>query len=328
MSTFRSFPPPEPVTPHEHSAGPCPFSGETHGFCPAQPGDKRAPCPALNALANHGYLPRNGKSVSPSDFISGLRKGYNLTLPFSIFLTFGTYFLLGKFPQALDLDQVAEHGKIEHDASLAHPDTKPGDKFAPLEVDANMLDETVGWLTAADNEGDEAKQVVSATDIARARIQREKRCAPLDSMHAEIARGEMVIALLIFSTPSSLFKGAPVGIPIEWLKEWFSTERMPLGGKWRPSKPVGLLATIKTSREIRLAMAEQRRIGGEDAKAGVMWTQDSTSGEEAAAGEGPDVERARSKDLPELPAASTTSVNVSSSKDNDVKPPQSDDPST
>ena len=24
------------------------------------PGDKRGPCPALNAMANHGYFPRNG----------------------------------------------------------------------------------------------------------------------------------------------------------------------------------------------------------------------------------------------------------------------------
>jgi hypothetical protein len=29
------------------------------------PNDSRSPCPALNALANHGYLPRSGKDISP-----------------------------------------------------------------------------------------------------------------------------------------------------------------------------------------------------------------------------------------------------------------------
>ncbi|KAF8602855.1 hypothetical protein BDV93DRAFT_607177 [Ceratobasidium sp. AG-I] len=31
-----------------------------HAFQPPGPSDKRGPCPGLNALANHGYLPRNG----------------------------------------------------------------------------------------------------------------------------------------------------------------------------------------------------------------------------------------------------------------------------
>ncbi len=29
------------------------------------PNDSRSPCPALNALANHGYLPRDGKDITP-----------------------------------------------------------------------------------------------------------------------------------------------------------------------------------------------------------------------------------------------------------------------
>ena len=29
---------------------------DTHQWVPKQPGDARSPCPALNTLANHGYL--------------------------------------------------------------------------------------------------------------------------------------------------------------------------------------------------------------------------------------------------------------------------------
>ena len=32
------------------------------------PNDSRSPCPALNALANHGYLPRDGKDITPEVF--------------------------------------------------------------------------------------------------------------------------------------------------------------------------------------------------------------------------------------------------------------------
>ncbi|GAB7343078.1 hypothetical protein MBLNU457_1161t1 [Dothideomycetes sp. NU457] len=36
-----------------------PVDGE-HAFVPPGPGDARGPCPGLNAMANHGYLPHNG----------------------------------------------------------------------------------------------------------------------------------------------------------------------------------------------------------------------------------------------------------------------------
>lgn len=37
-------------------------------------GDVRGPCPGLNTLANHGYLPRNGVATvcSPSNFLLAL----------------------------------------------------------------------------------------------------------------------------------------------------------------------------------------------------------------------------------------------------------------
>jgi hypothetical protein len=43
------------------------------------PNDSRSPCPALNALANHGYLPRDGKNISP-DVLQRAVQVYSLTL--------------------------------------------------------------------------------------------------------------------------------------------------------------------------------------------------------------------------------------------------------
>jgi hypothetical protein len=48
---------------------PCHIVTGAHAFQPPNfaQGDQRGPCPGLNALANHGYIPRNGiVGVSPS----------------------------------------------------------------------------------------------------------------------------------------------------------------------------------------------------------------------------------------------------------------------
>ncbi|CAF4377053.1 unnamed protein product [Adineta steineri] len=40
------------------------FANESeYQYQPPGPNDSRSPCPALNALANHGYLPRDGKNI-------------------------------------------------------------------------------------------------------------------------------------------------------------------------------------------------------------------------------------------------------------------------
>ncbi|KAF7362906.1 Cloroperoxidase [Mycena venus] len=37
---------------------------DPHAFIPAKSTDLRAPCPGLNTLANHGYLPRDGRNIT------------------------------------------------------------------------------------------------------------------------------------------------------------------------------------------------------------------------------------------------------------------------
>lgn len=45
-----------------------------HKFVPPGPGDQRGPCPGLNALANHNYLPHNGIATI-DQFITSTGKG-------------------------------------------------------------------------------------------------------------------------------------------------------------------------------------------------------------------------------------------------------------
>ncbi|RCI09490.1 hypothetical protein L249_3968 [Ophiocordyceps polyrhachis-furcata BCC 54312] len=50
-----------------------------HAFMPPRPDDRRGPCPGLNALANHGYLPRDGVGTV-DDFVRATNEGM-LILP-------------------------------------------------------------------------------------------------------------------------------------------------------------------------------------------------------------------------------------------------------
>lgn len=44
----------------------------------------RSPCPAINALANHGYLPRRGLNISLEQFITGAKEGLNFDKEFTM----------------------------------------------------------------------------------------------------------------------------------------------------------------------------------------------------------------------------------------------------
>lgn len=222
----------------------------------------RSPCPALNTLANHGYLPRDGRNLSVFDLVRGLMQGYNLSLALAAFLSIGGFLLLGKF-RNLSLHEIGEHGKVEHDASLVHDNCPPGQKYAPTKVETRLVDLLIKDSTTGNEQGEgeesgERQILVDATDVARARIRREKQSNKLDGLHAEIARGEMGIILGVWETS----RGKNVGIPANWLRTWIEEERLP--EKFRFTHVQGLFDVVKRAKMIRTAMDQIRK--DEDAK--------------------------------------------------------------
>ncbi|KAL8649729.1 MAG: hypothetical protein Q9210_004227 [Variospora velana] len=77
----------DPVAQRVSTTGP-------HAFVPPDfaAGDKRGPCPGLNALANHGYLPHNG--IAPATtIINAVTEAYGMGLDLATFLAlYGTVF--------------------------------------------------------------------------------------------------------------------------------------------------------------------------------------------------------------------------------------------
>jgi hypothetical protein len=66
---------------------------EDHSFF-IPPGASRSPCPALNTLANHGYLPRDGHAITFKKLVDSLTKVFGLSYGFAFCMTFGTFLLL------------------------------------------------------------------------------------------------------------------------------------------------------------------------------------------------------------------------------------------
>lgn len=191
----------------------------------------RSPCPALNTLANHGYIPRNGKELTPTILRDGLMKVFNIDkkLLDVIFLAIPSNFTLS------DLEF------INHDASLVHVD-----EF--FQVEPFKVNETLSNKLLASAEGG---QTLTKQTLARFRRLREIESAntnPTYSMSALatfIAYGEAAFVLL------GLGDYASASISVEHARSFLVDERIPLD--FRPSQtPITITSVLVATAELKL----------------------------------------------------------------------------
>ncbi|KAM0751595.1 hypothetical protein T439DRAFT_355504 [Meredithblackwellia eburnea MCA 4105] len=84
--------------------------------------DSRSPCPALNVLANHGAIPRNGRHISPHQLAAAAYRAFNLspTLAIQLLSAHAPFFEeRGWF----DLEDIGGQGVIQHDGSFLREDS-------------------------------------------------------------------------------------------------------------------------------------------------------------------------------------------------------------
>ncbi|TFK17850.1 Cloroperoxidase [Coprinopsis marcescibilis] len=139
------IPPPPP--------GPPTFTGTKlvddgdHPWKPLQSGDQRGPCPGLNVLASHGYLPRNG-IVTPAQLIKATQEGLNFDNVAARLAAYSGLLVNGnvvtnllsigaKSPQTgpdppppAMVGGLNTHGTIEADASMSRGDAFFGDNHS------------------------------------------------------------------------------------------------------------------------------------------------------------------------------------------------------
>ncbi|TFL01755.1 Chloroperoxidase [Pterulicium gracile] len=133
-----------------------------HPFIAPRPNDLRGPCPGLNTLANHGYLPRNG-IATVAQLTQASQEGFNLGYDFAravsslAVLTRGNPFLnlvsiggasprlIPPLPGAIDGTPggLSKHGRFEGDVSMTRRDAALGD---PGALDIGMLDDFLSYV--------------------------------------------------------------------------------------------------------------------------------------------------------------------------------------
>ncbi|KZP09818.1 hypothetical protein FIBSPDRAFT_963680 [Athelia psychrophila] len=118
-----------------------------HPHKAAGPNDIRGPCPGLNTLASHGYLPRNG-IATPQQIISAVQEGFNMGNDIALLTTFGAFLVdgnhltnlmsIGRKTNETGANPAAPaivgglntHGVFEGDASTTRGDFYFGDNFS------------------------------------------------------------------------------------------------------------------------------------------------------------------------------------------------------
>ncbi|KAI7775115.1 hypothetical protein LA080_007348 [Diaporthe eres] len=205
--------------------------------------DRRSPCPMVNTLANHGYLPRDGLAITLQDLLTGFTNGVNLDP--SATLLVGTKALETSTTgdnSSFNLDDLSRHGIIEHDGSLSRADIYFGDNHS--------FNATI-WGTVASFFTEDTIDVKTAARARAARLAAAAQENPefnLTSSGVNFSLIESALYLSVFNNGSSSTAVT------EWVKVMFQEERLPFEeGFTRPESIVSTVGILAKQAEIAAA---------------------------------------------------------------------------
>ncbi|KAJ7911123.1 Chloroperoxidase [Mycena leptocephala] len=216
------------VVPHRSPGA----GGKWPEFVPPREGDSRSPCPALNALANHGVLPHDGRNIKFTELAHVARTSFNFAPTFCRFVPSLMADLLHKnySKDTCDLADLKLHNGIEHDASLTRQDTAfDADQDKPY---IPFITELLGCATGTAEDG---TPMLTAADLSRYSGKRrsESRAnnpdfTPLDRSHRLAASANTAGFLVIF------------GGKVTDLELFLKEERIPEGWESKMRSRMGL----------------------------------------------------------------------------------------
>jgi hypothetical protein len=209
-----------------------PPSDQTAGFSGTNKKFKRSPCPALNTLANHGYLPRDGEDLTITMLGNVLLDKYNLDWKIGAGLGIASRVVLKKLPwQELSLSDLSTHNAIEHDASLFHYDLSTGRD--PSEANVEWVNQLVAM--SPDGEYVGLDEIIEFRKARVAQSISSDSEYSLDDRHNNIAIGEAALLIRVL--------GRDNRISIHDLKSFVMDERIPDG--WTKSNVVMTLGLVQ-----------------------------------------------------------------------------------
>ncbi|KAF3007318.1 hypothetical protein E8E14_005570 [Neopestalotiopsis sp. 37M] len=221
---------------------------EGHHFMAPKANDSRSPCPGLNALANHGFLPRSGKNIDVTMVQNAAYQAHNfrtdvLTQAFQQAVEFKLS-TTGNF-STINLENLKKHDAIEIDGSLSRNDFYFGDDlhFDPI------IWATVAKSLSLYNLSGEGGLYITVGMAARARAARvadAMKANPTFNASANEQMGSPGTTGLWLTT---LWDHSLNKTHKDWTSSWFEFERIPyLFGYKRPSvqtTPMSLGAMVQ-----------------------------------------------------------------------------------
>ncbi|KAJ7861377.1 Cloroperoxidase [Mycena olivaceomarginata] len=183
--------------------------------------DLRSPCPGLNTLANHGYLPRNGRDISIPMMLKAAIDGFNVG-PDAILQAAKFGLLSGDDPTTLNLDALKLHNLIEHDASVSRSDFALGDNL--------HFNETIFSTLANANPGVDYYNATSAGRVQHDRLAISLATNPnITNTPKEflLRAREAGLYLSVMGNPLT-------GVaPKKFVQIFFREERLPIAEGWK-----------------------------------------------------------------------------------------------
>ncbi|KAJ8081426.1 hypothetical protein PM082_007268 [Marasmius tenuissimus] len=212
-----------------------------HQFQAATETDARSPCPGLNTLANHGFLPRNGNNITIPMIVKSVREGFNVQRDM-VLLAAKAALLTSEHDDQFSLGDIGLHGNIEHDASVSRQDRNLGDNIA--------FNEEIYTTLANSNPGVDYYNATSAGLVQKARLEQTKATNPnfqSTIKEFQIRVRESGLYLMVMS-------GETFGVaPKKFVDVFFREERMPIEEGWKISKvPIDSANEVEIATEIAI----------------------------------------------------------------------------
>ncbi|KAL6916738.1 hypothetical protein ACHAP8_009672 [Fusarium lateritium] len=200
-------------------------SSSANDWQPPSKNDRRSPCPMVNSLANHGYLPRDGLNISLDDLIVAFTDAVNLD-PAATTLV-GKKALETGDGNTFNLDDLAKHGVLEHDGSLSRDDLYFGDN--------SRLNPHI-WKQTLSHFREPYISIKTAADARKDRLAVANATNPEFSLSAE----QNQISLIETALYLTVFGNAEDGnANTRWVRTVFEKETIPFReGFQRSEKPI------------------------------------------------------------------------------------------
>ncbi|KAH6652742.1 Chloroperoxidase [Truncatella angustata] len=203
------------------SANSHPTLGSHDTWAPAGPDDFRGPCPMMNTLANHGFLPHDGKNLTSDAVVQGLQNGLGFD-PSLGAIMFSQALVANPEPNAtyFTLDHLNVHNVLEHDASLSRSDAYFGNNHV---FNQSVFDTTKAYWTS---------ETVTPTMLANGKLFRQIESRSSNPNYTFTTRTE-AFSLGEVSAPIVAFGDLDMGTVNRTLVEYFfENERFPTKLGW------------------------------------------------------------------------------------------------